>query len=266
MIIDIHNHLSGKDTPYRLPVEEYLSVMDEEGVAIAVILGKDYGLLGDRQNANLSDKDVADFIKVHPDRLIGFTAVHPDRDEQKNVERIERAVNDFGLRGVKLNPASGFYPNDQRLYPAYAKAAELSIPVVIHSGIKPPSEGSRLKYCHPIHIDDIAVDFPELKIIVAHGAYPWVDDLIMTGLYAQNIYVDISTLNQIEEVLGYEVVLPTLRRLTCSLGASRIVFGSDGIFNLEPLIRAVKNADFLTENDKKKILCSNAEAILGITG
>lgn len=264
MIIDIHNHLSGRGNPYRLPVKEYLDTMDEAGVAKVVILGKDYGRLGDRQNANLQDEDVAEFVKAHPDRFIGFTAVHPDRDAKKNVKRVERAVNDLGLKGIKLNPASGFYPNDERLYPVYTKAAQLKIPVVIHMGVKPPSEGSRLKFCHPIYIDDVAVDFPELKIIIAHAGYPWVDDLIMAGLYAQNVFVDISTLNQIEEVLGYEVILPTLRKLTSSLGASRVVFGSDGIFNLQPLISAVKNADFLSESDKKKIFRENAEGILDI--
>jgi hypothetical protein len=261
-IIDIHNHLSPKGNPYRLPVEDYLSVMDDEGVATAVILGKDYGLLGDRQNANLPDEEVAEFVKAHPDRFIGFTAVHPDRDVQANLQRLDRAVHDLGLRGIKLNPASGFYPNDERLYPVYERATALRLPVVIHMGVKPPSEGSRLKYCHPLYIDDIAVDFPNLKIIIAHAAYPWVDDLIMAALYAQNIFVDISTLNQIEEVLGYPVIAPTLRKLTCSLGAGRVLFGSDGIFNLQPIISAVREADFLSESDKIKILRENAEGIL----
>jgi len=264
MIIDIHNHLSPQNSPYRLPAEEYLRVMDEAGVDKAVILGKDYGLLGDRQKSNLPDEDVAAFIKAHPDRFIGFTAVHTDRDVTKNLERLERAVNDLGLRGIKLNPASGFYPNDERLYPVYGRATELQLPVVIHTGVKPPSEGSRLKYCHPVYIDDIAVDFPDLNFIIAHAGYPWVDDLIMVGLYAPNVFVDISTLNQIEEVLGCDVIIPTLKKLACALGAGRVVFGSDGIFNIEPIIRAVQQADFLSQNDRQKILHENAEMLLGI--
>jgi hypothetical protein len=264
MIIDIHNHLSVKSSPYHLPAEEYLKAMDEAGVDKAVILGKDYGKLGEGQEGNLPDEDVSGFVKAHPDRFIGFTAVHPDWDERKNVERIERAVNDLGLRGIKLNPASGFYPNDERLYPAYKKAEELDIPVVIHMGVKPPSEGSRLKYCHPTYLDDVAVDFPDLKIIVAHAGYPWVEETIMVGLYTGNVFADISTLNQVEDVLGYEVLLPTLRKLTLSLGVSRVVFGSDGIFNLEPIISAVKNADFLSDSDREKILWKNAQGILKI--
>ena len=264
MIIDIHNHLSVKSSPYRLPPEEYLKAMDENNVDMAVILGKDYGKLGDIDNSNLPDEEVADLVKAHPDRFIGFTAVHPDRDEKKNVDRIERAINDLGLKGIKLNPASGFFPNDQRLYPSYEKAQELQIPVVIHSGVKPPSEGSRLRYCLPVYIDDVAVDFPDLKIVIAHAGYPWVEDVIMVGLYTENVFADISTLNQIEEVMGSEVILPTLKKLTDSLGAGRVVFGTDGIFNLEPLISAVKNADFLSDSDREKIFSGNAKEILKI--
>jgi uncharacterized protein len=262
MIIDFHNHLSPPGSPYRMEAGVYLEAMDEAGVDRAIILGKDYGFIGDRGNDNLADEDTAAFVKAHPGRFTGFTAVHPDREITANLERIDRAVNMLGLRGIKLNPASGFYPNDERLYPVYDKASALGIPVVIHMGVKPPSEESRLKYCNPIYIDDIAVDFPDLKMVIAHAAYPWVEDLIMAGLYAPNVSVDISTLNQIEEVLGYPVVLPTLQKLMQSLGAGRVVFGSDGIFNMEPIISAVRQADFLTDSDRELIFHKNAQKLL----
>ena len=263
MIIDFHNHLSPPQSPYRMEADVYLESMDEAGVDKVILLGKDYGTLGDSRNDNLADEDVAAFVKAHPDRFIGFTAVHPDREIKANVERVDRAVNTFGLRGIKLNPASGFYPNDGRLYPVYEQATALELPVLIHMGVKPPSEGSRLKYCHPMFLDDVAVDFPDLKLVIAHAAYPWVEDLIMAGLYAPNVSVDISTLNQIEEVLGYPVVLPTLQKLVQSLGPARIVFGSDGIFNLQPLISAVRQAGFLTDSDRDMIFYKNAQKLLG---
>ena len=264
MIIDVHNHITVKSSPYHLPAEEYLKVMDDLEVEKVVILGKDYGKLGDQQQSNLPDEEVANFVKAHPDRFIGFTAVHPDREERKNLERIERAVNDLGLKGIKLNPHAGFYPNDKRLYPVYKKATELRIPVVVHMGVKAPVEGTRVKYCQPLYLDDVAVDFPDMNLIIAHAGYPWVEETILIGLYAGNVRVDISTLNQLEEVVGWEVVLPTLRKLTSSLGAHRVLFGSDGIFNLEKLIQAVKGADFLSDSDKEKILWKNAKEILKI--
>jgi len=264
MIIDIHNHITVKSSPYHLPQDEYLKVMDELGIDKMVILGKDYGILGDQQKSNLTDEEVADFVKAHPDRFIGFTAVHPDRKVKVNLERVERAVNDLGLRGIKVNPHAGFYPNDERLYPVYEKATELGIHVMVHTGMKAPVEGTRVKYCHPIYLDDVTVDFPDMTIIIAHAGYPWVEETILVGLYAGNVFVDISTLNQIEGALGYEVVLPTLRKLISSLGVHRVLFGSDGIFNLEEAIKVVKGADFISDSDKGKILWKNAKELLKI--
>ena len=264
MIIDVHNHIVLKSSPYYIPQEDYLKVMDDVGVEKMVILGKDYGKLGDRLQSNLPDEEVANFVKAHPDRFIGFTAAHPDREERENLERIERAVNDLGLKGIKINPHSGFYPNDERLYPVYEKATELGIPVMFHSGVKSPTEGTRIKYCQPIYLDDVAVDFPEMTLIIAHAGYPWIEETIQVGIYAGNVFVDISTLNQIEGALGYEIVLPTLRKLTSSLGAQRILFGSDFTYNLEETIKAVKVADFLSDSDKEKILWKNAKEVLKI--
>ena len=168
------------------------------------------------------------------------------------------------MKGVKLNPHAGFYPNDERLYPVYEKATELGVPVMFHSGVKSPTEGTRVKYCQPIYLDDVTVDFPDMTIIIAHAGYPWVEETILVGLYSPNVYVDISTLNQIEEALGYEVVLPTIRKLTSSLGASRILFGSDFTYNLEEMIQIIKSADFLSERDKENILGENARKLLKI--
>ncbi len=264
MIIDIHNHITVKDSPYYLPAEDYLTIMDECGVEKMVILGKDYGKLGDQQQSNLTDGAVADFVKSHPDRFIGFTSVHPDRGEKANLERIEKAVNEFGLRGIKLNPHAGFYPNDERLYPVYEKAQALHIPVMVHMGVKAPVEGTRVKYCQPLYLDDVAVDFPDLTLIVAHAGYPWIEETILVGLYAGNVVVDISTLNQIEKVMGFAVVLPALRKLTASLGVHRVLFGSDGIFSIEEMLQIVTGAEFLSKADKEKILWENAKRILGI--
>jgi predicted TIM-barrel fold metal-dependent hydrolase len=135
---------------------------------------------------------------------------------------------------------------------------------MFHTGIKAPSEGTRVKYCQPIYLDDVAVDFPDMTIIIAHAGYPWVEETILVGLYAGNVYADISTLTQIEGVMGFEVMLPTLQKLTSSWGAQRVLFGSDGIFNMEETLTAVKSADFLSDSDREKILWKNAKEVLNL--
>jgi predicted TIM-barrel fold metal-dependent hydrolase len=264
MIIDMHNHIVVKSSPYYLPVEEYLKIMDKMGVEKAVILGKDYGKLGDQQQSNLTDDDVANFVKHSPDHFIGFTAAHPDRGEKSNLERIDRAVNKLGLRGIKINPHAGFYPNDERLYPIYQKATDLDIPVMVHTGVKAPAEGMRVKFCQPVYLDDVIVDFPDMNLIIAHAGYPWIEETILVGLYTGNVYVDISTLHQLEAVMGFKILFPTLRKLISSLGAHRVLFGSDGIFMMEESIQKVRNADFISESDKEKILGQNAKKLLNL--
>ena len=86
----------------------------------------------------------------------------------------------------------------------------------------------------------------------------------MVGMYAENVYADISTLNQVEEVMGCDVLNPVLKKLTQSLGPGRVVFGTDGIFNFDPIINAVKKADFLSDTEKEKIFYKNAMEILGL--
>jgi predicted TIM-barrel fold metal-dependent hydrolase len=264
MIIDIHNHIVVKSSPYYLPVEEYIKLMDEVGVEKVVILGTDYGKLGDKHQSNFTDEDVADFVKHHPDRFIGFTAAHPERSEKNNLERIDRAVNELGLKGIKINPHAGFYPNDERLYPVYQKATDLGIPVMVHTGLKAPVEGMRVKFCQPIYLDDVTVDFPDMTLIIAHAGYPWVEETILVGLYNGNVYVDISTLNQIEGVMGFKILFPTLRKLISSLGVNRVLFGSDGVFIMEETIQKIKSADFISDSDKEKILGENAKKVLNL--
>jgi predicted TIM-barrel fold metal-dependent hydrolase len=101
-----------------------------------------------------------------------------------------------------------------------------------------------------------------MTLIIAHAGYPWVEETIMVGLYSANVYVDISTLNQIEEAFGSDVILSTLRKLSSSLGTGRMLFGSDWIYNLEEMINAVNKADFLSERDKENILGKNAKELL----
>jgi predicted TIM-barrel fold metal-dependent hydrolase len=101
-------------------------------------------------------------------RLIPFASLNPYLIENPARE-LERLVRDRGFRGLKLYPTySYFYPNDPKLYPVYAKAQELGIPVKCHTGTS-VFPASRLKYGDPVYIDDVAVDFPDLVAIITHS-------------------------------------------------------------------------------------------------
>ena len=92
----------------------------------------------------------------------------------------------------------GFFPNDRMAYPLYEVIAEHKLPAIFHSGHSgigtgmPGGGGLRLKYSNPIHLDDVAADFPDMTIIIAHPSWPWQDEALSVCLHKPNVYIDLS--------------------------------------------------------------------------
>ena len=170
---------------------------------------------------------------------------------------LERYVADMGFRGLKLYPTyQHFYANDSRLYPLYAKAQELGVPVMIHTGSS-IFKGARLKYGDPLFMDDVAVDFPDLTLLMVHsGRGFWYDRAyFLTKLHA-NVYMEISGLPP-QKLLGY---FPELERV-----ADKVIFGSDwpGMPHIGRNVEVIRGLP-LREETKEKILGGNAARILGL--
>ena len=142
---------------------------------------------------------VATIISTYPNQFVGFATIDPWAGNEA-VDELERAVTKLGLCGLKLHPIhQGFPPSDERFYGIYEKCSELDVPIIFHTGFaaagagEPGGSGLKLKYSAPIpHIDDIAADFPGLDIIMAHPAWPWVDEQIAVALHKSNVYIDLS--------------------------------------------------------------------------
>lgn len=188
--------------------------------------------------------------------LIPFASVNPFVVPEPAKE-VERAVRELGCRGLKLYPTyQYYYPNDPLMYPVYAKAEKLGIPVMIHTGTS-TFRGTKTKYGDPLWIDDIAVDFPDLKIVQAHsGRGFWYDRAFFLTRLHKNVYMEISGLPP-NNLLSY---FPEFER-----NADKIIFGSDW-----PALRDIKGniagirALPLKERTKDKILGENAAKILGL--
>jgi hypothetical protein len=133
---------------------------------------------------------VADYVARHPDKLIGWASVDPgDRDA---LEQLEHAVNGLGLRGVKVGPAyQHFDPTDQAVWPFFAACDRLGIPTIWHQGTTFPSQ-ARLRVSLPLALEDLAMAFPELRMIVAHLGHPWEEDLVALVRKAPNVWADVS--------------------------------------------------------------------------
>jgi len=187
--------------------------------------------------------------------LIPFASVNPYMTPSARKE-LKRLVAD-GFRGVKLYPTyQQFYPNDSLLYPLYAEAESLQIPVMFHTGSS-IFKGARLKYGNPLHLDDVAVDFPDLPIILVHsGRGFWYQSAFFLAKLHKNVYMEVAGLPP-QRLLDY---FPELER-----AADKVLFGTDwpGIESIQKNIDTIRALP-LTEAAKEKILGLNAAKLLGL--
>ena len=132
------------------------------------------------------------------DVLIPFGSVDPWH-ERRAVHRVHELVRDYGVKGFKFHPSmQAFEPNDRRFYPIYEAITEAGVPALFHTGQTgigaglPGGHRIKLRYSDPMLLDDVAADFPELTIVMAHPAVPWVDAQIAIASHKANVYVDLS--------------------------------------------------------------------------
>ncbi|HET8629841.1 MAG TPA: amidohydrolase family protein [Thermomicrobiales bacterium] len=134
--------------------------------------------------------DTAAFVRAHSEKFIGFLTVHPH--DPGALEEIERAVQDLGLRGIKLGPNyQHFDPLGDEAFRVFRRAEELGLPILFHQGTS-PVQFAELDYAHPRHIDRVATAFPKLRMILAHMAHPWQVDCFVVIRKHPNVYADVS--------------------------------------------------------------------------
>jgi uncharacterized protein len=204
---------------------------------------------------------VAQVIDKYPDRFIGFASVDPWKGAMA-IKELERAVKELGLRGLKLHPiAQAFFPNDERFYPLWEKCSELKIPAVFHTGQtgvgagSPGGAGLKLKYAQPLLLDDVAADFPELTIIMAHPAVPWQEEQLSIALHKANVYIDLSGWSP-------KYFRPVLVQYAATILQDKMLFGSDyPTIQPDRWLRDFENLE-MKEEVRRKILIENARRVL----
>jgi predicted TIM-barrel fold metal-dependent hydrolase len=172
------------------------------------------------------NETVAQFAADNADIAIAFASIDPHRGAD-GVREARNLVSSGRVRGLKLHPpVQQFFPNDRLAYPLYEVFAEARLPVLFHTGHSgigtgmPGGGGIRLKYGHPMPIDDVAVDFPELPIIMAHPAFPWQDEAISVCLHKPTVYIDLSGWSP-------KYFSPTLIQYANTMLKHKVLFGSD---------------------------------------
>jgi uncharacterized protein len=136
--------------------------------------------------------DVAAFVAASPKRRIGFLSVHPEVEGWE--DELERAAGDLGLKGIKLGPNYQIFdPLGAAALRLYEAAERRGLPILFHQGASPVREAP-LRFAHPLLIDEIAIRFPELRIVMAHMGHPWWRETIVTIRKHPHVYADVSAL------------------------------------------------------------------------
>ena len=208
---------------------------------------------------------VAQIVESYPDVFVGFCSVDP-RKGKVAVEELERSVLSLGLRGLKLHPIhQAFFPDDPVFIPLFTKAEELGIPVLMHSGYaaaganSPGGDGFELAYSRPIpHVDSLAARHPDLTIIMAHPAWPWIQEQVAVALHKANVFIDLS--GWAPRYIPRDLIAEASGRLR-----KKVLFGSD-----YPYISPVTWLEQFQELDirdeaRPLILHDNAARILNLS-
>jgi predicted TIM-barrel fold metal-dependent hydrolase len=211
----------------------------------------------------VSNDSVAEFASENSDVAIAFASINPNRGKQ-GVEEARRLLATGKIHGLKLHPPiQQFIPNDPIAYPLYEVFAEARLPVVFHTGHSGIGTGMRggggirLKYGDPMPIDDVAVDFPDMPIIMAHPSFPWQDEAISICLHKPQVYIDLSGWSP-------KYFSPTLVQYANTLLKHKVLFGSD--YPLLTPDRWLSDFEKIAIRDEVRplILKENAVRLLGL--
>lgn len=166
-----------------------LGEMDEADITWGVIMGRQAA----EPFGSIPNDEIAAALREHPARFVGFIGIDTSTSADDMLREINRCIAMPGFKGVSLEPAASKLPmraDDKRLYPVYEECRRLRIPVSIgSSGGLLPGKGANYDFNSPVHLFHPARDFPDLRIIVSHGGWPWVRELLGIAFNFPNVYV-----------------------------------------------------------------------------
>jgi uncharacterized protein len=206
MIVDCHTHVfeypghiseefvaeanaraRGKPMDLHVPPARHWNAMQNVDKTIV------FGIRAFHSGLSSPNEYVADYVNAHPEKLIGFAAVDPAHDNVRDI--LDHGIDDLKLRGVKLGPIyQNIHPMDDRMLPVYEFCQRRNLPIMIHQATTFPRRAP-LKFAHPILLEDVALKYPDLKIVLAHMGHPWIEDTIVMIRKQPNFFTDISALH-----------------------------------------------------------------------
>ncbi len=179
-----------------------------------------------KEPRKITNEEIAELAHENPDVAIPFASVNPHRGAE-GVAAAKRLIRDYKVKGFKFHPSvQEFFPNDRLAYPLYEAIAEARLPALFHTGQTGVGAGTRggggirLKYSNPLLLDDVAADFPDMPIVLAHPSFPWQEEALSVATHKPQVYIDLSGWSP-------KYFPPLLVQYANTLLKEKILFGSD---------------------------------------
>lgn len=260
-----------KPEDFCVPPERLIHDMDRLGIDRAWVLGIAYRTWDsyDPESAEY----VLDMVESYPDRLIGFYTADP-LGGLAEVRRLESAVT-RGVRGLKMLPSYNHTSlHDRRIWPLYDAAEGLGVPVILHTGWSTVPGGKMLEYDHPLYCEDIVLDFPDLKLIMAHIGFQWAPEAIHFMAKFPNVYGDVAFWAETTPMWRVAQIWTWAKKLGVF---DRLLWGSDYPYvdfnNGLEMFRQVPDytqrhelEPYITEDDLDSFFGGAAARLIGIEG
>ena len=249
--------------------------MDEAGIDMSVVFLGDYGLrLGESAlSVEEENRAISQLARRFPERIVPFAGVDPRRPEALDLFR--QGLEEWGMRGLKLHPGTGFEPHEPVCLPFFELAGQHGVPVVVHTG--PMASPLVSHTARPVNLDPVAADFPETTIVLQHsGQRCWWEEALNVAFWKPNILLELS-MWQWTYKFDPEGFVRALGRMKQEIGLDRVLFGSDfpglsetmglrewvTVFQELPQLAADHGVD-ISPDDVAAILGGNARRMLRI--
>lgn len=232
-----------------------LEQMDDAGIEQSVLYAVDAPIV------YAANDYVAGLCRQHPDRFIGFGSANPH--EKSALDTLKKAVDEYRMQGIKFHPPlQNFFPNDEKVFPIYAAAQEWKVPIVFHVGSTPFGSMCKLSQANPILLDEVAVAFPDLRIMLTHLGTLWDAEAFMVVEKNPNVFIDTAAyLHEIKALLTEDLV--------ARVGEDKIIFGTDfpmpspphKLHCMKAFVTQVQQLQ-LSQEIKEKIFAGNFQQML----
>jgi uncharacterized protein len=240
-------------------MDMFIDEMNQAGIDVAVVQGRNSPavFMGKQFNeAFIANERLAELQTRYPGRFVGFAGIDVSNTVHDAVAETDKAVQSLGLKGIFIEPGRCLQssPDDPRIYPVYEKCIELGVPVNVMSG---PYAGPDIGCSEPKHIDRLCTRYPDLKVILGHGAYPFVQEILGVAFKHTNLFISPDMYVFAPGGKGY---------IEAANGALRdqLIYGS--AYPLRPIVQTVNDTFALemSEAAREAYMGGNSRILLGI--